>query len=136
MANSLVKCLDRMLALATKSQSGMRKICQPVAGEAGTRCYPADVHDSKIGGRLDYGDLTDGGKKRRLKCQVDKNAETKTLKDMAAKDSHKVHATVDVDVGLEATVENAEKIFEELKESVKGRFWGYMKRRLLSDLIT
>ncbi len=119
MANSLVKCLDRMMEAATKTKSGIKKICQPV-GDAGTRCFPPPTHDPKIGGRLDLGDQTDGGKKRRLKFQVNKNAENTTLKGMAAKDSHKVYATVDVDTDQAATSENAKKIFEELKKKVKG----------------
>lgn len=64
--------------------------------------------------------ITDGGKKRRLKFQVNKNAENTTLIGMAAKDSHKVYATVDVDTDQAATSENAKKIFEELKKKVKG----------------
>ena len=119
MANSLVKCLDRMMEAATKTKSGIKKICQPV-GDAGTRCFPPPIHDPKIGGRLDLGDQTDGGTKRRLKFQVNKNAENTTLKGMAAKDSHKVYATVDVDTDQAATSENAKKIFEELKKTVKG----------------
>ncbi len=39
---------------------------------------------------------------------------------MAAKDSHKVYATVDVDTDQAATSENAKKIFEEPKKKVKG----------------
>ena len=73
-ANSLVKYLDRMMEAATKTKSGIKKISQAV-GDAGTRCFPPLTHDSKIGGRLDLGDHTDGGKKRRLKVQVNKNAE-------------------------------------------------------------
>ena len=119
MANSLVKCLDRMMEAATKSKSRIKTICQPV-GDAGTRCFPPPKHDRKIGGRLDLGDQTDDGKKRRLKFQVNKNAENPTLKDMAAKNSHKVYATVDVDTDQAATLENAEKIFEELKKKIKG----------------
>lgn len=39
---------------------------------------------------------------------------------MAAKDSHKVYATVDVETDQAATAENAKKVFEELKKKVKG----------------
>ena len=100
------------------TQSRVKKICQP-AGDTGTRCFPPPTHDPKIGGRLDLGELTDGGKKRQLKFQVNSNAENATLKGMAAKDSHKVHATVEVDINQPATSENAMKIFEELKKQVK-----------------
>lgn len=119
MANSLIKCLDRMMEAATQTKSRIKKICQPV-GDAGTRCFPPPTHDPKIGGRLDLGDQTDGGKKRRLKFQINENAENATLKGMAAKDSHKVYATVDVDTNQAATADNARKVFEELKEKVKG----------------
>ena len=101
------------------TKSRIKKICQP-AGDAGTRCFPPPTHDPKIGGRLDLGDQTDGGKKRQLKFQVNSNAENTTLKGMAAKDSHKVYATVDVDIDQAATSENAIKVFEELKKQVKG----------------
>ncbi len=119
MANSLVKCLDRMMEAATRTKSGIKNICQPV-GDAGTRCFPHPTHDPKIGGRLDLGNQTDGGKKRRLKFQVNKNAENATLKGMAAKDCHKVYATVDVDTNQAATAENAKNVFEKLKKEVKG----------------
>ncbi len=55
-----------------------------------------------------------------MKFQVNKNAENTTLKGMAAKDSHEVYATVDVDTDQAATAENAKKVFEELKKKVKG----------------
>lgn len=62
----------------------------------------------------------DGGRKRRLEFQVNRNTENTTLKSAAAKDSHKVYATVDVDTDGAATAENAKKLFEELKKNVKG----------------
>ncbi len=39
---------------------------------------------------------------------------------MAAKDSHKVYTTIDVDTDQVATSENTKKIFKELKKKVKG----------------
>jgi len=39
---------------------------------------------------------------------------------MAAKDSHKVYTTMDVDTDQVAISENAKKIFKELKKKVKG----------------
>lgn len=118
MANSLVKCLEKMKEKALQTTSGMKKICQPF-GDAGTRCFPPPNHDPKIGGRLDLGAEIEGGKKRRLNFQVNKNAENNTLNEMAGKDSHKVVASVDVDVSQPVTKENTEKIFEELKRDVK-----------------
>ena len=82
--------------------------------------FPPSVHDPEIGGRLDLGEEIDGGKKRRLKFQLNKNAKNATLKEKAAEDSHKVHATVDVDPNQEATEENVRKMFDELKGEAKG----------------
>ncbi len=62
----------------------------------------------------------DGGKKRQLTFQVNKDAENTTLKGIVAKDSHKVYTTMDVDTDQVAISENAKKIFEELKKKVKG----------------
>lgn len=39
---------------------------------------------------------------------------------MAAKDSHKVYAAVDVDTDRAVTAKNAKKLFEERKKNVKG----------------
>ncbi len=55
MANSLVKCLDRILEAAIKTKSGIKKIYQPV-GDVGTRYFLPPIYDLKIGGRLDLGD--------------------------------------------------------------------------------
>ncbi len=64
------------------------------------------------------GNFVEEGKKRRIKFQINKNAENPTLKAMAAKDSHIVYAETDVDIGQEPTEENAKKIFDEVKKQI------------------
>ena len=81
--------------------------------------FPPSPHDAKIGGRLDLGNPVEDGKKRRIHFQVNKNAENPTLKAMAAKDSHAVHAATDVDISQEPTEENVKNISEELKKQIK-----------------
>lgn len=54
----------------------------------------------------------------RLKLQANKDAEDKTLKDMTAKDSHLVYATLDINVTQDPTEENLEIFRKAISEKI------------------
>ena len=86
-------------------------------GTAGQRFAPKQSgnNDAKFGCRLDNGEvfIKDAKQYMRYKFQLNKNAENKTLKEHASKDSHKVWAQVDVEVKENPTQEESESAVNE-----------------------
>lgn len=96
------------------------------AAEAGTRAVPArgGKHDKQVGGRIDHGDKHwEGGKLfRRLKFQLNKNADDKSVRELA-KQSHKIWAEVDVQIDPPPDDEDRaiEKAYEGLRKDLENK---------------
>ncbi|CAK1358257.1 unnamed protein product [Cercospora beticola] len=94
-------------------------------GTPGTRLAPTQsgTNDTKIGGRLDFGDRftkADGKEYRRLKFQLNKKADNKTVAELAGQDSHKVWAEADVPIGSDADADEVvEDVFDALETDLK-----------------
>lgn len=121
MSGAVKRAFDELIDKAKPRLSAIKRILNPSLDGAGQRIFPArnSKTDKQIGVRIDKGEPVRGQENvLRLKLQVNKDAEDKTLKEMAAKDSHKVYATVDIDVTQEPTVENLENFRKAMSEKI------------------
>lgn len=88
---------------------------------AGTRVFPPGTtkNNQHYGIRIGRGEPVQGKPDTlRLKLQINSNAESKTLGELARKDSHKVVSMADIDTKQEVTEENLDKIEEEFLKNI------------------
>lgn len=94
-------------------------------GIAGTRAAPTKtvVNDQRIGLRADWGDTfwRDGNQYKRVKIQANKGADNPTIRALAQKDSHKILAEADLEIGALSDDEAIDQLFEDLAEDAKTR---------------
>ncbi|KAF2746696.1 hypothetical protein M011DRAFT_444994 [Sporormia fimetaria CBS 119925] len=93
MSNSVKKAVKSLFEDAAKSQSAMTRLLNPAADGAGSRVYPArnPKNDAKYGIHVDKGEpVHDEPNKIRLKLQINSNADSTTLRDLAKKNPHRV----------------------------------------------
>lgn len=77
-------------------------------------------NDAKCGIRIDKGEAVNGqSNKLRLHLQINSNAESKTLRDLAKKDPHRVVSTADVDTQQGAPKESLEDLEAQFKKNLK-----------------
>jgi hypothetical protein len=125
MSRALKTGLEQVRAWVLKSDSRVQSIVSG-QGTAGTR---AGNNDKKIGVRLDNSDTftgIDGKQYKRYKFQANRDADDKTLKGLADKDSHKFYATADIPiVPKDKPLKKAEaralltNLFAELEKKIK-----------------
>jgi len=117
MSRALRESLDNLRIWVFTSESRILQIANG-QGIAGTRAAPtqAGTNDTKIGSRLDNGETftKDGIDYKRFKFQVNKDADNKTLKELARKDAHKVWAEADMPIGQADRRGTVEKVFTDL----------------------
>lgn len=93
-------------------------------GEPGHRASPprGGNHDTKLGGRLDFGEtiIKNGKEHRRFKFQLNLNAEDATLKKLAAQNSHKVYSTADVEIKADRNKEEVKEAMEDFQNEMFG----------------
>lgn len=121
MSNSVKKAVKGLFKEIGRTQSNLKRVLNMSEGGAGQRVFPPKTkkNDGNFCVRLDKGEAVKGKPGFiRLKLQANSNANDKTIREMAQKDSHHVLASVDVDTKQEATEENANKIRDELLESL------------------
>jgi len=122
MSRAIKDSLKKMKTWVFQSQSRVNRIAAG-NGTAGTRAAPTQsgTNDHSIGLRLDNGEtfLKDGKEHKRYKLQINKNANNKTLKELANKNSHRVYAEADVPLGAGNKEDVVEKFFEDLEENIK-----------------
>lgn len=112
MANAVKAAIKQLFEDISQSQSALKRLLNPAVDGAGSRVYPSKTakNDSKYGIRIDKGEPVQGKPNViRLKLQLNSNATSKAIKDLAKKNSHKVVATYDVDTTQEANEENLDK---------------------------
>lgn len=126
MSRAAKEGLHKLQQYLASTKSRLTKIING-QGEPGTRAAPAMMGktDAEIGLRLDYGDkfVNDGKEYRRYKLQVNKQASNPTLKELAAKDSHKVLAEADMQIN--PVPDNADQaaadFFRDLEEDLEAK---------------
>jgi hypothetical protein len=117
MASAIKKAVEKLFSDAAKSSGAITRLTKPSADGSGGRVYPArnQKNDSKYGVRIDKGEAVAGQSHIvRLKLQANSNADSKTIRDIAKKDPHRILATVDVDTTQEDTEDNLMKVKEDL----------------------
>jgi hypothetical protein len=122
MANAIKRALEAMFNDILKSKNALKRVLNPSLEGAGSRIYPPKdpSKDAKYGIRIDKGEpVHDKPNTVRVKLQANSNAENKTIRDMAKKDSHAVLATADIDVTQDITEENLDAIKDQLYKSLK-----------------
>ena len=122
MANTLRKAIQTLFKDVAKSESTMKRLLNPTMEGAGSRVFPARTakNDQHYGIRIDKGEpVKDKPNTIRLHLQINSNAESSTLRDMANEDSHKVVSVADIDTTQEVTEENLEKVVKEFLKNVK-----------------
>ncbi|KGO76260.1 hypothetical protein PITC_036860 [Penicillium italicum] len=122
MATAIKKALRSLFDDAARTKSAMSRLLNPSAEGPGGRVYPArsQKNDQLYGIRIDRGELVRGKPGfLRLKLQINSNAASKTLRDIAAKDSHQVVSEVDVDTNQDVTKENLEKIQQDFIDNLR-----------------
>lgn len=122
MANAIKRALDVMFNDIAKSKNALKRILNPSLEGAGSRIYPpkGPRKDEKYGIRIDKGEPVHGQPNvLRLKLQANSNAENRTIRDLARKDSHAELATADIDVSQEPTEENLEAVKEQFYKSLE-----------------
>jgi len=123
MVNALQEALKALRAWFSAAKSRKALITKS-EGQPGHRAGPTrfENNDKKIGARLDYGEKfkKDDKEFRRLNFQLNKDAERKTLKDLANKNPHEVWAKADVplDTGNKTEDEVFEDIFNDLEKDL------------------
>lgn len=119
MPSKIRKAFDTVMAHINQS-TGRRRLILNGQGEAGHRAAPArgGNHDARIGCRIDFGPkFTNAGKEyRRYNLQLNSNAEDPHLKKLAAKDSHKVYSTADVEIKGNRTKEEEDEAIEDFAD--------------------
>lgn len=122
MSNSIKKAINQLFEDAARSKSAMSRLLNPSTDGAGSRVYPArnTKNDAQYGIRVDKGEAVHGQPNiLRLHLQINSNAESKTLRDMAKKDPHRVVSTADVDTQQDVTKENIEELRAQFKRNLK-----------------
>jgi hypothetical protein len=122
MSNSVKKAIRKLFDDAAKSKSAMSRLLNPTADGAGSRVYPARnaKNDAKYGIRVDKGEAVHGQPNElRLHLQINSNAESKTLRDLAKKDPHRVVSTADVDAQQGATKESLKDLEAQFTKNLK-----------------
>jgi len=117
MASSVKKAIRSLFEDAAKSNSAMKRLLNPTVEGAGTRVFPARTpkNDQRYGIRIDKGESVKGKTDSvRLKLQINSNAESKTLRELAKKNPHRVVSTVDIDTSQDVTEGNLKKVEDEL----------------------
>ncbi|MCJ1310691.1 hypothetical protein MMC25_004357 [Agyrium rufum] len=104
------------------SRSRMEKVANG-QGASGTRLCPArsSQNDRKIGIRIDNGETftKDGILFRRVKLQINEDADDPTLEKLANQDTHRVYAQADVVIGQTDKDEAIADMFGGLAENIK-----------------
>lgn len=121
MANAVKTALGELFADASKSKSALQRLLKPSPDGAGSRVFPSMTakNDGRYGVRIDKGEPVKGKENTiRLKLQINSNAASRTLRDLARKDSHKTIATADVDSMQEASEENLEKLEQDFLDTL------------------
>lgn len=115
MSRALKDALQKLENWVFRSSSRVDKIAK--GGAPGTRAAPTQAgdNDKSIGLRLDFGEPypREGKEYRRVNLQVNKGAADPTLKSLANKNSHQVHASAEI---------SAEEAKANPKAAVKGLF--------------
>ena len=122
MSNAVRKAIRTLFKDASKSKSAMKRLLNPAEEGAGSRVYPARTakNDQHYGIRIDKGEPVAGKANTiRLKLQINSNAESKTLRELAKKDPHKVVSVADVDTKQDVTEENLGMIEEDFIQNVE-----------------
>ncbi|KAE8149486.1 hypothetical protein BDV25DRAFT_156211 [Aspergillus avenaceus] len=121
MPSKVHKSLASLLAYIKQSKARRSKILGG-QGVPGHRAAPAPGgnHDATIGGRIDVGEIVKiaGKEFRRYKFQLNLNAQDSTIKKLAAKDSHKVYSTADVEIKGDRNEEEEEDAMEEFEQQL------------------
>lgn len=117
------KALQAIFAHINQSESRRLTILRG-QGEPGHRASPprGGNHDTKLGGRLDFGEtiIKNGKEHRRFKFQLNLNAEDATLKKLAAQNSHKVYSTADVEIKADRNKEEVKEAMEDFQNEMFG----------------
>lgn len=105
---------------ALKVSSTKQKLLRPAVGDntaAGRRVIPAQNHDSSIGVRIDRGMQVD--KRIKIYAQPNKNADNRTIRELANQNSHQNLAEAWVDIEDPADDSTVNKIFDDLEASAR-----------------
>ncbi|KAF4221629.1 hypothetical protein CNMCM8980_005621 [Aspergillus fumigatiaffinis] len=115
--------LDALRSLrqrALKVSSTKQKLLRPAVGDntaAGRRIIPAQTHDSSIGVRIDRGMQVE--KRIKIYVQPNKNADNRTIKELANQNSHQNLAEAWVDIEDPVDDSTVDKIFDALEASAR-----------------
>ena len=121
MASSVKKALKSLFDDAARSKSAMARLLNPTQEGAGGRVYPARnaKNDQRYGIRIDKGEpVHDKPNTIRLKLQINSNAESATLRNLAKGNPHRVISNADVDTEQDVTKENLDKVEEEFLKNL------------------
>ena len=115
--------IDALRALRERvraSSSTKKKMLRPAVGNnsaAGGRIIPAQTHDRSIGVRIDRGMQV--GDQIKVYVQPNKQADNRTLRDLANADSHQNLAEALVDTKDPIDDSTVDKLFDNLEASAK-----------------
>ncbi|GES57855.1 putative phosphotransferase enzyme family protein [Aspergillus terreus] len=115
--------LDALRSLrqrALKVSSTKQKLLRPAVGDntaAGRRIIPAQTHDGSIGVRIDRGMQVD--KRIKIYVQPNKNADNRTIKELANQNSHQNLAETWVDTEDPIDNSTVDKVFDALEASAR-----------------
>lgn len=122
MSKSVKKAITKLFDDAAKSKSAMSRLLNPGTDGAGSRVYPArdSKNDTKYGIRIDKGEAVhDQPNTLRLHLQINSNAESKTLRDLAKKDPHRVVSTADITIQQAPAEDNLESLEAQFTKNLK-----------------
>ncbi|GIK01372.1 hypothetical protein Aspvir_005406 [Aspergillus viridinutans] len=117
---AIVDALRALRKRTLEVSSTKQKLLRPAVGDnsaAGRRIIPAQKHDSLIGVRIDRGVQVD--KRVKIYVQPNKNADNRTVRDLANKDSHQNLAEAWVDIEDPVDDSTVNKVFDALEASAK-----------------
>ncbi|KAE8151529.1 hypothetical protein BDV25DRAFT_152518 [Aspergillus avenaceus] len=121
MTSAIKKAIKTLFDDAARSKSAMARLLNPAAEGAGGRVYPAKnaKNDKRYGIRIDKGEAVHNKPNTiRLKLQINSNAESSTLRNLAKSDPHRVVSNADVDTQQEVTKENLDKMEDDFIENL------------------
>ena len=117
---AVIDALKALRQRSLKVSSTKRKLLRPSVGDntaAGRRVIPAPSHDPSLGIRIDRG--VQVGNQIKIYVQPNKNANNRTIKDLANQNSHQnlAEAWVDTEDPIDDSTVN--KVFDTLEASAK-----------------
>ncbi|DAA72767.1 TPA_exp: Uncharacterized protein A8136_5436 [Trichophyton benhamiae CBS 112371] len=121
MSSRMIASVNSIKTWVMSSKGRMVKIAKG-SGTAGTRAAPTQsgTNDEKMGGRLDFGERfeKDGKVYCRFNFQLNKNAENKTLRDLARDNTHKKWSSAEIEISENPTEDEAREKATQLFDSI------------------